>query len=206
LVKPDGTVFTHLKLLELGKAMALHAKRTNHTLTRRDYDEAVRAWLSEHERKGLRLRGDFAEYRDELQTSVEGARRKRWFKACAEKWTRWTRNPDFPENPKERLLFAIRKHCEESGSSDFFIGGRDAGLLCGMSFRTGARFLGQLVENGKLQLLTAPAERLPRHAYEYRLVDGGTPQVPDRAPVADSTELNLAVEIPTSTNLEASRQ
>ena len=33
-VKPDGTVFTHVKLLDLGKAMALHAKRINHTLTR----------------------------------------------------------------------------------------------------------------------------------------------------------------------------
>jgi hypothetical protein len=201
-VKPDGTVFTHVKLLDLGKAMALHAKRTNHTLTGRNYDEAVRAWLTEHQRKGLRVRGNFAEYRAELRTSVEGARRKRWFAACAEKWTRWTRHPDFPEKPEERLLFAIRKHCEESGSPDFFIGVRDAGLLCGMSFRTGARFLGQLVENGKLQLLTVPGERLPRHAYEYRLVDGAESFIADTAPVPAVTDLNLAAEVPRSQALE----
>jgi len=206
LVKPDGTIFTHLKLLDLGKAMALHAKRINHSLTIRDYNEAIRAWMAEHLRKGLRLRGDFAEYRAELRTSVEGARQKSWFTACADKWTRWTRHTDFPESPLERLMFAIRKHCEEAGSPDFFIGVRDAGLLCGRSFRTGARFLGQLVENGKLQLLTAPGERPPRHAYEYRLVDGAESVIADTAPVPVVSDLELVVEAPLSARLEAMRR
>jgi hypothetical protein len=205
-VKQDGSVFTHVKLLDLGKAMALHAKRINHTLTGRDYDEAVRSWLTEHQRKGLRLRGDFVEYRAELRTSVEGARRKRWFTASAEKWTRWTRHPDFPDRPEERLLFAIRKHCEDAGSPDFFIGARDAGLLCGVSFRTGARLLGRLVGNRKLQLLTVPGEHLPFHAYEYRLVNSGASPVSDRATVAVVIDLNLVLEVPLSTKLEALRR
>jgi hypothetical protein len=173
-VKADGTVLTHGNLLKLGMAMALHAERINYVLKHGDYDDAARAWFVEHQRKGLRLRGDFDEYRSELRRSVEGARSKRWFKASVEKWTRWTRHPDFPKHPAERLLFAIRKHCEEAGKQEFFIGARDAGLVCGASYRTGARLLHRLVKNGRLKLLTVPDKRLPFHSYDYRLIDGRT--------------------------------
>ena len=169
--KSDGTVFTHVKLLALGKAMALHASRIDHTLTNRDYNQAARAWFAAHERKGIRLRGNLAEYRDELRQGAEDARRKDWFDACADKWTRWARHSDFPVTWEERLLFAIRKHCEEVGGTNFFIGGRDAGLACKASFRTGARLLGKLVRSGKLRLLTGRGERRPFHAFEYRLIE-----------------------------------
>lgn len=171
LQKEDGTTFTHTKLLILGKAMALHAERIKHTLTHQDFDEAARAWFVEHQRKGLRLRGDLDEYRAELRRKVEGARGKHWFKASVEKWTRWTRHPDFPKDPVERLLFAIRKHCQEAGRLEFFIGARDAGLVCGVSYRSGARLLKRLVNSGQLKLLTVPDRRLPFHSYDYRLTD-----------------------------------
>jgi hypothetical protein len=171
MVKPDGTVFTHAKLLNLGKAMALHAERIDHVLSHQDVYDAARAWFFEHERKGLRLRCGLDEYRAELHISVEGARSKQWFKASVEKWTRWTRHPDFPKHPVERLLFAIRKHCEDAATRDFFLGARDAGLVCGASYRTGARLLKRLVRIGKLKLLTMPDNRLPFHALDYRLID-----------------------------------
>jgi hypothetical protein len=182
MVKPDGTVYTHVKLLHLSKAMALHARRINHTLTNRDFEEAIRAWFATHDRKGLRLRGDLAEYRAELRQSAEGAFRKRWFTNCADKWIRWTRHPDYPVRPSDRLLFAIRKHCAEMGTPDFYIGARDAGLVLGKTYRTAARHLAKLVTTGELKLLTVPGESLPTHAYEYRLVE--SPSGSDRSTVA----------------------
>jgi len=170
-VKPNGTVYTHFKLLKLGMAMALHAARINHVLKHRDFDDAARAWFVEHQRKELRLRGNLDEYRAELRRNIEGARSKRWFKASVEKWTRWTRHPDFPKHPVERLLFAICKHCEDAGTREFFIGARDAGLVCGASYRTGARLLNRLVRNGNLKLLTVPDKRLPFHSFDYRLIE-----------------------------------
>ena len=181
-VKPDGTVYTHSKLLKLGKAMALHARRIDHNLTTRDFEEATRAWFAAHERKGLQLRGKLAEYRDELRQGAEDARRKDWFDGCADKWTRWTRHPEYPVRPRDRLLFAIRKHCEESGSTGFFLGARDAGLVLGKTYRTGARRLAELVENGQLKLLTVPNEWQPFNAYEYRLME--SPMATDRPTAA----------------------
>ena len=181
-VKPDGTVYTHSKLLKLGMAMALRAHRINHNLTMRDFEEATRAWFAAHERKGLRLRGNLAEYRDELRQGAEDARRKDWFDGCADKWTRWTRHPEYPVRPRDRLLFAIRKHCEESGSTGFFLGARDAGLVLGKTYRTGARRLAELVENGQLKLLTVPNEWQPFNAYEYRLME--SPMATDRPTAA----------------------
>jgi hypothetical protein len=144
-----------------------------------------------NERKGLRLRSDLAECRAELRLSAEGASLKRWFTDCADKWIRWTRHPEFPVRPGDRLLFAIRKHCEESGSVDFFLGARDAGLVLGKTYRTGARHLAELVGSGQLKLLTVPDEWLPFHAYEYRLVE--STMASDRPTVAivthpDSTQ------------------
>jgi hypothetical protein len=190
-VKPDGTVYTHSKLLKLGKAMALHARRINHNLTMRDFEEATRAWFAAHERKGLQLRGNLAEYRDELRQGAEDARRKDWFDGCADKWTRWTRHPEYPVRPRDRLLFAIRKHCDESGSTGFFLGARDAGLVLGKTYRTGARYLAELLGSGQLKLLTVPYEWQPFNAYEYRLVE--SPMDSDRPTVAivthpDSTQ------------------
>jgi hypothetical protein len=86
------------------------------------------------------------------------------------------------------LLFAIRKHCEEAGSADFFLGARDAGLVLGKTYRTGARHLAELVGSGPLKLLTVPDEWLPYHAYEYRLVE--SPMVSDRPTVAIVTHID----------------
>lgn len=169
--KADGTVYTHKPLLRLGLAIALHAERLNYKLTPRDYEEATRAWYHEHQKLGLRLRGSFEEYRRELILKAEAARKKRWFHAAAHKWLRWTKLPDFPDPPAERLMFAIRRHCAEEGKNKFFIGCRDAGLVLDASYKTGHRYLQSLCKDGKIRLLTVPEERIPRQAFEYELID-----------------------------------
>ena len=53
------------------------------------------------------------------------------------------------------------------------MGARDAGIVCGTSYRTGARLLKNFVTNKRLHLLTAPDERKPYHAFDYRLIEDG---------------------------------
>lgn len=168
--RPDGTARTHRSLLDLGKALALHAERIRETLTKQHIEEAFNAWRTELARQGIRLRGVDDDYRKELIGSVSGAQRKPWFKAAAEKWIRWTRHKDFPitGKPLDRLLFAIRQHCADAGCTEFFLGARDAGLIAGGHFTTGARWLRKLVADGYLAKIPI-ANRPPRHAYDYRL-------------------------------------
>jgi hypothetical protein len=181
-LKADGNVKTHEPLLKLGLAMALHAERMNYQLSAHDYDEAAREWFDEHKRKKLQLRGTLGEYRQELVLKTESARKKPWFKDAVFKWLRWTKHPEFPTEPEERLMFAIHHHCQEAGKRQFFIGVRDAGLVGGMSYTTGARILLRLQEKGKIRLLTLPEERKARHAYEYELVENLPAAVPSQPP------------------------
>lgn len=174
-VKPDGTARTHWDVLGLGKAIALHADRLGVKLGGVEVDEALGGFASEFRRRGVRLRGRLEEYRAELETSVKGATRKAWFREAADFWLRWTRHPAFPRTgePKDRLLFAIREHSKRTGKRQFFIGARDAGLVAGVCYQAAARILKRMVADGRLELLTK--QRPPRHAFEYRLKEGGEP-------------------------------
>ncbi|MEO5804411.1 MAG: BT4734/BF3469 family protein [Verrucomicrobiota bacterium] len=167
--REDGTVPTHRSLLDLGKSLAIHAEKIRSPLTTRQRDEALAAWLAELNRKGVSLRGDVVEYRNELQVSIQGAQIKPWFKKAVEKWLRWTRHNDFPHAglPHEKILFAIRKHCQESNTDEFFLGVRDAGLVGGVSYKTGSRILRKLIASGDIEKL--PGKRLLRHAQTFRL-------------------------------------
>jgi hypothetical protein len=168
------TVKTHGSLLDLGKAIALHAEKIKKPVTARQIDSACESWLSEHQKQGVRLRCSPDEYRRELIVSVKGCEGKSWFKTAAEKWTRWTRRADFPhgELPHKKILFAIRQHCAESKSQDFFIGARDAGLVAGASYVTAWRMLKKLCADGHLEKLGE--RRQLRHAQTYRLIDRRT--------------------------------
>jgi len=163
------TVKTHGSLLGLGKAIALHAERIREPLTPRIIDTTFQAWLEEHQRQGVTLRCSPDTYRAEFITSVKGCERKPWFQAAAEKWLRWKRHEDFPHNalPPEKILFAVRRHCAESGSPEFFIGVRDAGLVAGVSKETAGRLLRKLCIDGQLEKVGE--RRQPRHAQTYRL-------------------------------------
>lgn len=163
------TVKTHKNILDLGLAIALHAERIKEPVTPRLIDSAFESWLRELNRQNVHLRGSPDEYRRELRQSIEGARRKCWFKSAAEKWIRWTRHKDFPHvaMPPEKILFAIRQHCVESKSNDFFIGARDAGLVAGVSYRTAARAIRKLCDDGQLEKIGE--RRQLRHAQDYRL-------------------------------------
>jgi hypothetical protein len=165
------TVKTHKNILDLGLAIALHADRIQEPVTARLIDSAFESWLREHQKQGVRLRCSPDEYRRELRDSVDGARRKSWFKSAAEKWIRWTRHTDFPlaAGPPEKILFAIRQHCAESKDNNFYIGARDAGLVAGVSYRTAARAIRKLCADGQLEK-TGERQQL-RHAQTYRLID-----------------------------------
>jgi hypothetical protein len=168
------TAKTHGALLALGKAIALHAERIREPLTARQIDSAFESWLREHNRQGVQLRCSADEYRRELRDSIEGARRKSWFKSAAEKWIRWTRHEEFPHAalPHEKILFAVRQHCADAGSDEFFLGARDAGLVAGGSYRTAARAIRKLCDDGQLE--KTGERRQPRHAQTYRLIDDRT--------------------------------
>lgn len=163
-------VKTHTNLLDLGKAIALHADRIKEPLTARLIDSAFNSWWHEHERLGIHLRGSPDEYRRELQTSIEGARRKPWFKKASEIWIRWTRHKDFPNDasPQVKILFAIRQHCAEAKSNKFFIGARDAAIVAGGSPATAARAIRKLCNGGQLE--KDGERRCCRHAQDYRLL------------------------------------
>ena len=124
--------------------------------------------------EGVRLRCEPDEYRRELVASVRGAERKPWFKSAAEKWIRWTRHKEFSHAalPHEKILFAVRRHCAEAKSREFFIGARDAGLVAGVSYITAWRMLKKLCADGHLEKIGE--RRQPRHAQTYRLIDRKT--------------------------------
>ena len=170
LVPVSGdTAKTHRNLLDLGKVIALHSERIKERLAPREIDLAFQAWWSELNRQNVPVRGLLDEYRRELKTSIEGAQRKPWFKSAAEKWIRWTRHNDFPNSgkPDEKILFAVRQHCAEARSNDFFIGARDAGLVAGVSYCTAARVINKLCKFGHLE--KNGERRQLRHAQAYRL-------------------------------------
>jgi hypothetical protein len=168
--RENGTAKTHHSLLGLGKALALHAERIKTPLTARLVDTACDAWLAEHARQGVLLRCQQDEYRRELRDSVDGCRRKFWFKSAADKWLRWTRHKDFPHDglPQDKILFAIRQHCADAKNDEFFLGVRDAGLVASTSFMTAARSLCKLVSSGNLKRLNV--KRPVRHAQTFKLL------------------------------------
>jgi hypothetical protein len=165
----DGAAKTHRSLLELGKACALHAHKIKEPVTPRIIDAAFESWLHEHQRQGVTLRCSPDEYHAEFVASIKGCSRKAWFNAAADKWLRWTRHADFSRDglPHEKILFAIRQHCAESGSPEFFIGVRDASLVSGGGKDTACRMLKKLCAAGHLEKIGE--RRQPRHAQTYRL-------------------------------------
>jgi hypothetical protein len=170
---PGQPAKTHRSLLDLSKAVALHAHKIKEQITPRIIDAAFQAWLGEHKRQGQTLRCSPEEYRAEFEAGINGCGRKPWFTSAAEKWLRWKRHKDFPNEalPHEKILFAIRQHCAEARTEEFFIGARDAGLVAGVSFRTAARVIRKLCSDGKLE---KHGDRQHfHHAQTYLLIDGG---------------------------------
>ncbi len=153
LINPNGEGFTHESLRALGLRVAVELSRQHGDLDDDILNEVIRAWWGGCHKKRLLLTGKLADYREELRASIEGAMRKEWFHDLVTKWTRWTHYPAFPNDPEDRVIFAIRKHCEAEGTADFFIGCRDAGLVAGTDHVTGWRILRRLTKAGLIQLV-----------------------------------------------------
>jgi hypothetical protein len=166
--KDGGTFYTHRVLLELGKRVALRAQREGLMLTEAVVDAVVNTWLVECQRQGKRLSRTPGEYRDEFKAIVGGMHKTTWFKGAADKWTRWTRHPDFPSEPKARILYAIRQHCLESGKPEFFLSCRDAASVAGCRKDKAAKLLQTLCKDGEIQRIGK--RQLSRDAQMFRLV------------------------------------
>jgi hypothetical protein len=153
--QPNGTdtAKTHYPILELGKRLTVHADKIKTPLTPALIDMAFDAWESENTKRGVSLREKPDAYRKELHASIRGIESKPWFKKVTQRWIRWTGHKDFPHEgkPDEKILFAIRQHCQEEKSNEFFLSVRDAGLLVGGNAMTGSRLLNKLVEKGHLE-------------------------------------------------------
>ncbi|HEX4265654.1 MAG TPA: BT4734/BF3469 family protein [Verrucomicrobiae bacterium] len=168
--KQDGTAFTHLVLIDLGKRLALRIERECIWRAADNFVElAAHEWFQESRRRGLRLRGTLAEYADELRISVHGAKKKSWFRDAADLWTRWKREPEFPTgDPKAAIVFAVRRHCQETKSRKFFLSCRDAGNIVGINHVRAAQVLNQLCAEKILRRFQGP--RPARHAAEFELL------------------------------------
>lgn len=166
--KPDGTFFTHGTLLRLGLRLALRATRESQWLTEDQVAQASEAWFQELKRRGMRISRTETEYHAELVASFESAWRTNGFRHAADFWTRWTRDPEFPCEPKKRICYAVRRHCEATGHEEFFLSCRDAAAIAGVGHVRAAQLLRELCANGFVRRVDK--RRLARQAITYHLL------------------------------------
>ena len=160
-----------------GSRPVLHGRFPQHPWGRRpadfqDFWEYPLSWFQNTRRNGVRL-----------CCSRRSAALQSWLRLCAgvreENVVPWRQLEngcvgialrDFPSNglPDEKILFAIRRHCHDTGSNDFFLGARDAGLVAGVSYITAWRMLNKLCRDGCIR--RTGTHRQPRHAQTFQLI------------------------------------
>jgi len=167
--KPDGTAYTHQSLRDLGRDLVVRFKRHDLALADSEVEQAFRAWWTTAKRNGLKLRLGPDAYRLELSKCVQTARRAPWIARVAGFWTRWTQEPEFPHaaTSREKLGWAIRRHCLASGTKVFFLAARDAATITGTSFRAANATLHSMVRAGTLKRVGK--RRCARDAQTFRL-------------------------------------
>ncbi|MHC1769017.1 MAG: BT4734/BF3469 family protein [Verrucomicrobiia bacterium] len=143
-------------------------------------DEVFGGWLEHVSRRGHVLLKSPKDYRRELTLGFRSVMKSDGLRAASERWIQWKSHPDFPHDgsPQEKLLFAIRAHCKAEGKQGFFLSCRDAGDICGRSFKTGSKLLSALREQGILKLATVVSGkreyarlRGTRQAFDYVLLE-----------------------------------
>jgi hypothetical protein len=170
LVRPDGTARTHNALMRLGLDLVVRYQRHGLTLTNSEIEHALAAWFETGKRLGLKYAKDLGHYREDLHKAVRSAQRAPWLPNVVHKWDRWRHHPDFPSTASsdDRLAWAIRRHCSESGTMWFFLGARDAATITGTTFRAAYDTLLRLVRD---RVIKRAGKRLnARHAQEYWLL------------------------------------
>ena len=166
----DGVPKTNRNLMQLARSVATHAAKIGEPLTEAILNQAFSGWMQGVQSAKLQLRRQPDEYRVELETIIRHLKKTTWFSGTVDVWIRWTRHPDFPDTKdrQAKLLFAIRKHCTEIKSTEFFLGARDAATVTGGVFKTGANTLTKLVKSGHLKKLPPP--KFFRDAQTYILL------------------------------------
>jgi hypothetical protein len=150
--KPDGTYFTHVVLRDLARRLAVGAAREQFWMAEDHAHAAADAWLEEAKRQGRKLSRSDDDYRRELLVNIASVRKWKDFHNHVDHWLRWTRLPNFPETPRERIIFAIRAHCKQARKAEFFLGCRDAARVAGTTYVHASRLLRQLVKEGLLSM------------------------------------------------------
>jgi VirE-like protein len=169
-LKPDGTVYTHESLRDLARSLVVQFRRHALPLSLGDVECAFKAWWDTARRKKLHFRLGPESYRRELEKAIRCVERVPWIERVVNFWPRWTREPEFPSeaSPRERLEWAVRRHCLESGQTKFFLAARDAATITGTNFRNANDTLHGLVAAGILKRVGR--RKRARDAQTYKLV------------------------------------
>jgi hypothetical protein len=169
--RSDGTCCTHVSLRDLARDLVARFQRHGLTLAPSHLETSLRAWQMTAKRRGLRFRHPMERYREELANSVYCVKRVPWLQRVVQFWSKWSRHQQFPRGASstEKLEWAIRHHCTEANTWDFYLSARDAATITGTCFKAANDALHRLVRSG---LLIRVGERQhPRHAQSYRLTE-----------------------------------
>jgi hypothetical protein len=169
-VREDGTAETHVALRNLARDLVVRYRKHDLRLTIMEVDRAFDAWLSTCKLKGYRLRKDADTYRDELHESVRSTDKADFVDKMVDLWIRWTRKLDFPAtgSSDERLEYAIRRHCADFDTREFFLSARDAATITGTTFRAANDTLHRLERKGVIR--REGKRKYARHAQEFLLI------------------------------------
>ena len=173
-VRGDGTLATHLSLRDLARDLVVRFRRHDLALSGPDIERALRGWFDTGRQHG-RFRHSAQDYLGELVKSVRCVERWNRLPDLVWFWLRWTKEPDFPAtgSSKDRLVYAIRRHCETEGTTRFFISARDAATITGTNASNGNLALHRLLN---ARVITKVGKRLhARHAQGYRLIVKDSP-------------------------------
>ena len=173
-VREDGTLATHLSLRDLSRDLVVRYLRHDMALSGPDIERALRAWWDTGKLHG-RFRHRAQDYLVELVKSVRCVERWSRLSHLVWFWRKWTKEPDFPAtgSSKERLEYAIRRHCETESTTRFFISARDAATITGTNFGNANQTLHRLV-NARV-IAKVGKRQHARQAQEFRLIAKDSP-------------------------------
>ena len=178
-LKPNDLSYTNKSLLTLARKASTQIAKLRERPEPRECERllavAFRGWQA---KAGYRkLQRPLKVYWKELVKMFRSQMRSPHPEKNASTWTRWCEHPDFPRSadPREKIMFAIRKNCEEWNTDSFFLSTEDAGRVAGLSKVSGLKHLRRLVKEGRICHHPSTQKRRggQRKAQRYLLLPGG---------------------------------
>jgi hypothetical protein len=152
--KTDDHSFTNMALLTLARKVSTAIRKLPNKPKEKDADRllavAFRGWLKKARYR--KVRRSAKTYWKELFKMFSKQMRSKHPEQNASTWTRWRQHVDFPRDgsSRDKILFAIRKHCEERATNRFYLGMRDAGRIAGISHVHAGKHLQRLRAEGRI--------------------------------------------------------